>query len=186
MWTGELMWVMGRTRPDLAYSVGLLSRLLHRRPQYVGKLAQQVLRYLAGSPEEGLTFKPGNGGGQAETMRIYADTSFAPPHEKFRSIQGLVIEHQGNPIMWESTRQAFICQSTAEAELLGYNEALQAGLSTHALFEALEVPVSTIELYGDNRAALTQCNADTGSWRTRHLRLRAAKLREILASPESG
>lgn len=33
--TEELMWLSGRTRPDISYAVGLMSRLLHRRQGYV-------------------------------------------------------------------------------------------------------------------------------------------------------
>ena len=32
---GELMWLTTRTRPDVAYTVGVMSRLLHKRPGYV-------------------------------------------------------------------------------------------------------------------------------------------------------
>ena len=35
-------------------------------------------------------------------------------------------------------------------------------------------------IYNDSKSALTQCLNDTGPWRTRHLRLRASKIREIL------
>ena len=48
-----------------------------------------------------------------------------------------MMTHGGNPIMWASTRQPFITQSTAEAELLPYNEAYQCGESTGALLEVL-------------------------------------------------
>lgn len=40
-------------------------------------------------------------------------------------------------------------------------------------------------LVGDCKAALSQVTADTGSWRTRHLRIRSAKLRECIQSADS-
>ena len=64
------------------------------------------------------------------------DASFGPPHEGHRSVQGIMMTHGGNPIMWASTRQPFIT-STAEAELLAYNEAYQCGESVGARLEAL-------------------------------------------------
>ena len=183
--TGELMWLTGRTRPDLSYSVGLMSRALHRRPKYVGEIGRHVLRYLNGSPDDGLTFKSSQGTIE-EPLVIGADTSFAPPHEQFRSIQGITVEHHGNLLMWESSRQPFICQSTSEAELLGYNTALQVGESVHALPQALNLEAKKTEVLGDNKAALSLCNSEIGAWRTRHLRLRSARLREILSQPSSG
>lgn len=56
----------------------------------------------------------------------YADASCAPPHEKHRSVHSVILEHAGNILMWETTRQPFIAQSTAQSEVLGYNEAYQA------------------------------------------------------------
>ena len=94
-------------------------------------------------------------------------------------MHGILLEHAGCPLMWESSRQSFIAQSTAEAELLGFNEAYQAGESMAAMLQVMGFNTVRI-LYGDNKAALAQCNQDTGPWRTRHLRLRSAKLREAL------
>ena len=51
-------------------------------------------------------------------MEIYSDVSYAPPHEQHRSVQGIVVEHTGCVLSWESSRQGFVVQSTAEAELL--------------------------------------------------------------------
>ena len=45
--TGELSWLASRTRPDVMYTVGLMSRLLHRRPAYVCKLGWWLMRYVA-------------------------------------------------------------------------------------------------------------------------------------------
>ena len=82
--------------------------------------------------------------------------------------------------MWSSSRQSFVTMSTAEAELLGYSEGHQVAESTKALLSILELPMGRTVLYGDNRAAISLATAETGPWRTRHLRLRASKLREIL------
>ena len=52
---GELMWLTTRTRPDVAYTVGVMSRLLHRRPGYVVEVGQQCLKYLCGSASKKLS-----------------------------------------------------------------------------------------------------------------------------------
>ena len=79
--------------------------------------------------------------GQQRVLHVKADTSFGPPHEQYRSVQGAAI-YLGNPlVVWTSSRQV---------------------------------------LEGDSRAALAQIQNDGGSWRTRHLRLRAWRLREVM------
>ena len=179
---GELMWISGRSRPDLGYGVSFLSRMIHRRPGYVCKLAQHMLKFLNKSKEQALHFRKLQPG-KEEEMSAWVDASFAPPHEGFRSVQGVALGHGGNIVMWHSMRQPFITASTAEAELIGYAEAHQEGRSFLALLETLELKVSKAVMYGDNRAALILCNQDTGPWRTRRLRLRAACLREELQKP---
>ena len=37
---------------------------------------------------------------------------------------------------------------------------------------------------GDSKSGISQLTSDTGAWRTRHLRLRSAKLREVVQDPE--
>ena len=182
---GEVMWLSGRTRPDVAYATGVLSRLLHKRPKYVCALGVQLMKYLHRTWDVKLEYLPGKEGDEGRGLEIHADSSFAPPHEGYRSVQGIMISCQKSPLQWESTRQGFITQSTAEAELLGYLEGFQAGESVAALLSCLEMPEKRI-LRGDNKAALAQCLNESGTWRTRHLRLRAAKLREVLADHTSG
>ena len=178
---GELMWLTTRTRPDVAYTVGVMSRLLHKRPGYVVEDGQQCLKYLCGSASKKLHYK---GGGPIDVLEVMVDASFGPPHEGYRSVQGIMMTHGGNPIMWASTRQPFITQSTAEAELLAYNEAYQNGESTGALLEVLGYGGVKKHMQGDSKSGISQLTSDTGAWRTRHLRLRSAKLREVVQDPE--
>ena len=134
-----------------------------------------------------LEYSPAKTGKEAsEKLMIFADTSYAPPHEQFRSVQGILISHHGNTLVWQSVSASFHYSVNAEAELLGYSEAYMTGMSTYALLQVLELDLAGVWLQGDNKAALSLCTADTGSWRTRHLRVRAAKLREVLADPSQG
>lgn len=79
--------------------------------------------------------------------------------------------------MWTNGRQLFITPSTGEAELLGYSEGHQEAESVGGLLGALGMDVNYV-IYGDCRAALSLASTDSGAWRTRHLRLRAHRLRE--------
>ena len=187
---GELMWLSNRTRGDIAFAIGAASRILHKRPKYACSIAENVLKYINKTKNYVMEYLPEEAAKKRNSkhlpeprdwkkLEIYSDASFAPPHEGHRSIQGAVVEHCGNVLAWTSTRQAFVTQSTAESELVAFNEAYQVGESTAALLSMFKVEVERL-LYGDNRAALSLCSAECGSWRTRHLRLRSAKLREAL------
>ena len=182
---GELQWLATRTRADLAYATSLVARMVHRRPAYALSLCHYMLKYLKAYPDLGLDYDVPTGEQvKFDQMYIKADTSFALPHEQYRSVQGVAVFLGSHLLLWTSSRQAFITMSTGEAELLGYTEALQCCQSIGDLLMMMGVNTHK-HLQGDSKAALCQLQADGGSWRTRHLRLRAWKLREVMSDPAS-
>ena len=176
---GELQWLATRTRADLAYATSLVACMVHRRPAYALSLCHYMLKYLKAYPDLGLDYDvPTEEQVKFDQMYIKADTSFALPHEQYRSVQGVAVFLGSHLLLWTSSRQAFITM------FLGYTEALQCCQSIGDLL--LMMGVSTHKhLQGDSKAALCQLQADGGSWRTRHLRLRAWKLREVMSDPSS-
>ena len=191
---GELLWLSTRTRPDLSFGVGLLGRWVHKKPRAVIQLGHHMLKYVCGTQTHGLVYekcRDGDFGEDGElqqtrsTSRVqaYADISFAPAREAYRSIQGIGIQHGRNLLAWETGRQPFVCASTAESELISYCEAHQVTESVVGLLNIAGYQVQC-HLYGDNKAALAAATCESGSWRTRHLRLRAFALREVLSDPE--
>ena len=178
---GELQWLASRTRPDLAYATSLVARMVHRRPCYALRLCNYILKYLHKVPSLGLHYLPDDDVG---TLHVKADTSFGPAHEQFRSVQGVALYHGSHLLLWSSSRQPFVTLSTAEGELVGYSEAFQCGMSLSELLLLFNYPTKKV-LEGDSKAALCQITSDAGSWRTRHLRLRAWKLREMVMGGDS-
>ena len=194
MLTGELQWLQSRTRPDLAYTCGVMSRLQHRRPSFVVEIGFHALRYLKRTWDFALCYrpcKPLDWGAEnqlqcprsMDQLEVYADSSFALEHEEDRSIQGILVEQAGAAIQWSSSRQPFVAASTAESELISYAEAHQQALSIGSLMQILEYRPSYV-LYGDNRSAISLATAESGPWRTRHLRLRASRLRDDLRTDQ--
>ena len=176
-YVGELQWLQGRTRPDLCYTVSIMSRFLHRKPVLVASMAQHVLKYLNKTKDMALWYTPCRSDDWGENnvlhlqrsmdrLEVYCDTSFGLEHEGGRSVQGTLIEWAGSPIQWTSSRQPFIAASTGEAELLGYSESHQQGLSIGAILKTLEIEPSYV-LYGDCKSALSLASTDAGPWRTR-------------------
>ena len=194
--TGELLWVQTRTRPDLSYVVGAMSRWLHKRPGYVVQLGHHAMKYLSGTPYYGLRYgvcSPEDWDPEEELQTppsfeqvdAFVDSSFSLEHEQYRSVTGVVLQQGGAPISWTSGRQPFIASSTTEAEILGYSESLQQAESLDMLLKVFNVN-PRFNLYGDSKSALALSTGEGGPWRTRHLRLRAAKLRETLRTSREG
>ena len=194
---GELQWVTCRSRPDVCHATGVLSRAMHRRPREVCEQARAILTYLRDTADRGINFRKVGEHllGEKEELKFprgeadveaYADASFAPAAEAYKSVHGTIVMVAGCPILWSSARQPFITGSTAEAELVAYTEVFQQAEGVATLLEALGIENVRRSLYGDNKSALALCQGDVGAWRTRHLRLRAAGLRAAVGCEVSG
>ena len=187
---GELQWLVTRTRPDVVYHVGVMARLAHRRARHVVKLGDELLRYLSATCSKGLHYmktsaqKPYGRNDELATqvsinnLEVFVDASHALEHENYKSVTGVILCVGGSPIAWASGRQPFVTTSTAESELVSCGEGFQCGESLAALLEVMGVGDINKTLNCDSKSALHLCTNDTGSWRTRHLRIRYARLRE--------
>ena len=195
--TGALLWLATRTRPEISVAVSAMSRLCTKSPKMTLELGIKVMEYLK-RPTLGMTYPetagPAKGArGQLSkprdeaTVEAFSDISYAST-AGYRSVQGQVYYYGGAPVMWNTNRQPFPTQSTAESELVALCEALVGGRATAALVAAIrqEDPDQlTKRLWGDNAAAIALATGEgQGSWRTRHLRIRAAILKSALHSEE--
>eukprot|EP00439_Symbiodinium_sp_Y106_P022102 s6340_g2.t1 len=171
--TGELLWLSQRSRIDIAFSVGLMSSWTVRSPSFVAKIGLRVLSYLANTKVFRLSLVPD----QTQELTLYSDASFAPFGE--RSISGIVILLCGRCVYLKSRRQTLMSLSTAECELIAACETVTLGQAIESLATDLFKIEMPKVLHVDNLAAITLAEG-SGSQRTRHLRVRAHFLKELI------
>ena len=199
--TGALLWLSTRTRPELMHGVATMSRLLSKNPKKAVEIGYVLLKFIRGCPG-GLHYTKGPPSGpwaarqqlkvkrHDRLLEVFADIAYGAG-ANFRSVQGIIIYLGGVPIAWQSNQQPFVTHSTAEAELVSYCEALQAGKATEAMLCAIygqTVEKNDFEriIYGDNLAAIGLAHGNTAaSWRTRHLRIRINVMKEALDGDEN-
>eukprot|EP00435_Cladocopium_sp_Y103_P070815 s357_g36.t1 len=148
---------------------------------------KKVLAYFHKYPTVGISYSPceptemddNQVPRMMDTVEVFADVSYAQGGEAYRSIQGVLTTMGVEIIQWHTGRQSLIATSTAEGELLAYQDGQIIGASVEALAQAMALDPDVL-MYGDNKAAISLAVLQTGSWRTRHLRVRASKLREVL------
>eukprot|EP00439_Symbiodinium_sp_Y106_P083529 s1339_g23.t1 len=172
--TGELLWLSTKSRPDLMHAVASMSSLCLRDPILVERIGLRTLAYLYSTAHVGLLFSGVEG--VKIQVTAYSDASFSPAGG--RSVGSSVITYRDNPVAWKSGRQSLISLSTAECELIEAVTASQLQLGISMLVDELNGEPSKLVLLVDNSATVSLCNDAPGTWRTRHLRVRAASLRE--------
>ena len=191
--TGELLWVAGRTRPDISYAVSLMCQYSTKSPKEVQKIGKEVRSYLRSSL--GLALEYGRliegDFGEENTQRrsrhenlveVYTDASFAS--NGLRSMSGVAGFFAGAPVFWITCRQSFTTLSTAESELMSLLEGLTALRCLRSIVEMIQEEKVEGRMYSDSTAAISIATGTTGSWRTRHLRIRAQGLHEALERGE--
>ena len=141
----------------------------------VNKVGERLLDYLNETKCYRLVFTEPEE--PVKELDVFTDSSFAPSGG--RSQGAAVIFYGSNPIVWRAGRQQLVTLSTAESELLEAVEGTLLGLSTKGLIAELTGKELPLTIWVDNQAAIALLTTSSGSWRTRHLRLRSNWVREM-------
>ncbi|CAE7749536.1 RE1, partial [Symbiodinium sp. CCMP2456] len=170
--TGETLWLSTRSRPELAHSVSCMASRALNQPQKALEIHKRVLQYLARTVDYGMNYYHDD---SEPLLTVYSDASYAPGGG--RSFGCIMAQLAGMPIAWRASKQPVITLSVAEAELYEGVSAVQLGLGVEAMLRELgEDPVMVLKI--DNQAAQGLASEAAGSWKTRHLRIRARFLRQ--------
>ena len=118
-----------------------------------------------------------------DVLVIYTEASFAPNEEEsetfLRSMGGMIVVWAGSVVAWMTKKQSLVKHSSAEAELYQAVEGWTLGTNVQTILAGMGVQLKLV-LALDNKAAIQICTniERPSSWRTRHLKLSAAALRE--------
>ena len=99
------------TRPDLSFAVNHICQFMHQPTDQHLVAAKRILRYVQGSLNHGLTFRPG-----PLQLTAFTDSDWAGDPMDRRSTTGLIVFLGHNPIMWQSKKQPTVSRSSTEAE----------------------------------------------------------------------
>lgn len=162
---GALLYITVCTRPDIAFAVGALSRYMSNPTTVHWHAAKGVVRYLAGTADLSLTFT----GSAGLNVIGFCDADYAADVDTRRSTTGFVFTLAGGAITWSSKRQATVAASTTEAEYMAAAAAVKEALWLRNLLMDLGVPHKTIDIFGDNQAALKILRNPVSSVRSKHI-----------------
>ncbi|CAI7854046.1 unnamed protein product, partial [Closterium sp. NIES-54] len=149
---GCLMYVMTRTRPDLAYPLNLLAR------------------YVA----------PVLGGRGPVVLTGHADASWVDDSATQRTSQGYIFSLGSGSVSWRSTHSSSVLSSSCEAEI--YTRAMAAHelrWLTYLLTDFGDQPRSPPVLYVDNKAMISLCQGHRLEHRTKHIAMQYFLAREL-------
>ncbi|GAA5945989.1 hypothetical protein JCM1841_004388, partial [Sporobolomyces salmonicolor] len=176
---GSLMYAMLGTRPDLAYSVGVLGRFSSRPSPVHCAAVVRVCQYIKGSLNIGLLYSPSDSpiGG----FNAYSDSDWGACPTTSRLTMGFAFILASGAISWSSRLQPRVTALSTEAEYLGLSHAGKEAIFLSQLLSELGLPLpSPLLLRGDNQGANALARDPQFHDRTRHLRLTEHFVREMV------
>ncbi|KAJ4820349.1 polyprotein [Rhynchospora pubera] len=173
---GGLMYLI-HTRPDIAHSVGVVSRFMQNPTKQHMGAAKRILRYVSGTMDYGLWYEA-----MDSPMLIgYSDSDWAGNLDDRKSTSGQVFFYGNNAISWSSKKQATVALSTAEAEYSAVTSAACQAVWIRSLLEELNCEqIGATTLYCDNQSAIAIANNPVHHNRTKHIDTRLHFIRDLV------
>jgi hypothetical protein len=161
---GSLLYISVCTRPDITHAVGMLTRSMSAPTVTHWQAAKGVVRYLAGTPDYGITFGSGPSG-----LIGYSDSDYAGDSDTRRSTTGYVFLLHGGSISWSSHLQRTVAASTTEAEYMAAAAATKEALWLRNLLSDFNVNTTPVNIFGDNQATIHLLKNANAAARSKHI-----------------
>ena len=180
---GSLMYLACSTRPDIAYTVGLLARFNSNPGLAHWKAVKHCLRYLKGTIDLKLTYGPSFPGDTGVDFVAYSDADHGGCKDSGRSTSGYITKVGTGSVGWLSKLQSTVALSTTEAEFVAGGETGKEIKWTRQIMGEFGYKLAqATTMYMDNQSAMTVAKNPEHHGRMKHLDLKYYWLRDEVAS----
>ncbi|XP_074282629.1 uncharacterized protein LOC141607169 [Silene latifolia] len=163
------------SRPDISFSVQMLSQFLQSPTSDHMQAARRVLKYLKSAPGQGVLFASSS----AARLTAYCDSDWASCAYNRKSTIGYCVLLRQSPISWKSKKQSVVSRSSTEAE---YRATAMTTCEITWLFHLLQdlglSHLGPAHLKCDNQAALAIAANPVYHERTKHIEVDCHFIRE--------
>ncbi|GKV32108.1 hypothetical protein SLEP1_g40737 [Rubroshorea leprosula] len=171
---GSLMYAMVCTQPDIAHTVGVVSRFLSDPGKIHWEAVKWIFRYLRGTTKLCLTF------GQTEPiLKGYTDADMAGDLDNRKSISSYLFTFAGGAVSWQSKLQKCVALSTTEAEYIATTKAGKEILWMKRFLQELGLKQKESVVFCDSHSAIDLSKNTMYHARTKHIDLRYHWLRLV-------
>lgn len=166
------------TRPDIAFSVGVVSRFMQNPTKHHFGAAKRILRYVAGTVDYGIWYAANS----IFCLQGFSDSDWTGSLEDRKSTSGSIFHIGSGAITWSSKKQATTALSSSEAEYVAATSAAcQAVWLRRLLADFGQLQEGATEIFCDNKAAIAMSENPAFHGRTKHIDIRVHFIRDLVA-----
>lgn len=177
---GSLMYLTA-TRPDITYSVSLISRYMENPTELHLLAAKRILRYLQGTRNIGMYYKKG----EKSDLIGYTDNDYAGDQDDRRSTSGYVFMLGTGAISWSTKKQPIVTLSSTEAEFIAATAcACQAIWLRRLLAELRFKQDGATTVFCDNISTIKLSKNPVLHGRSKHIDVKFYFLRDLCKDKE--
>ena len=164
---GKLQY-LSHTRPDICYSVNVLSQFMHSPQTPHFQALNRILRYLKGRSGLGITYRRT---GKLDLI-LYTDSDFAGSRIDYRSTTGYYTIFSGNLITWRSKKQSVVSKSSTEVEFRAMSKGIDEAMWIKHLLDDLKISyIQPIIIRCDNKSAISIAHDPVDHDRMKHVNI---------------
>nr|GEX49759.1 ribonuclease H-like domain, reverse transcriptase, RNA-dependent DNA polymerase [Tanacetum cinerariifolium] len=164
------------TKLNLSFLVGLLSRLMQEHQEQHMKEIKQVLRYIKGTKDYGITY-----GHDGNKIQGYSDSSYGVNTQEGKGTTGIVFYFGNSPITRSTQIQGTVALSSCESEfIVATAAATQALWLKRLLSKITDSNEEKITIYVDNKSAILQMKNPVFHERSKHIDTKYHFIRECI------
>lgn len=165
------------TRPDLIYSVNLVSRYMESPSEQHLAAAKRILRYVQGTVGFGIQYRHGGD----EKLIGYVDSDYAGDEDDRRSTSGYTFLFGDGAVSWSSKKQPIVTLSTTKVEYVAAaSGACQAVWLRNVLMDiGCDQEKGTVILC-DNSSTIKLAKNHVLHGRSKHIHVRYHFIRELV------
>ena len=177
---GSLVYSQVCTHPDISFFVSLLCRYLSDPSQSHWKVAKKVLRYLQGTKDLMLTYRP------TDTLEVvgFSDSNYAGCVDDKKSTFDYIFMMTEGVVLWKSVKKTLKASSIMEAEYVACYEATCHAIWLRNFILALKVIHSIsrpLKLFCDNSAVVYFSRNTRSTSRSKHIDVKFFFVKEKVA-----
>lgn len=170
------------TRPDIAYSVGIVSRHMERPTKLHFNAVKRILRYVKGTVHYGLVYSEDS---RNNVLTGFSDSDLAGQLDDRRSTGGMVFYLNDSVITWVSQKQRCVALSSCEAEFMAAAAtACQAIWLRNVLGRITSETLGPVVICIDNKSAIDLAKNPMFHGRSKHIDVRYHFIRECVERGE--